>query len=154
VQLMTLGKALGAEGGIIAASADVMDWLINRARSLIYATALPPASCAAALEALSIAQDDAELLQRLWDNRTRLMEGLHKMGLKTGPTETPIVPVMMRDAGEALSVSARLWEEGIYAPAIRPPTVARPRLRLTVTAAHTPEDIARLLGALGNVHKL
>jgi 8-amino-7-oxononanoate synthase len=154
VQLMTLGKALGAEGGIVTASAEVVDWLVNSARSLIYATALPPASCAAALEALSIAQDDEELLRRLWGNRAQLVEGLRKLGLQTGPTETPIVPVMMRDASEALSVSARLWEEGIYAPAIRPPTVAVPRLRLTVTAAHATEDIDRLLDALENVYNL
>jgi 8-amino-7-oxononanoate synthase len=149
VLMGTLSKALGSFGAFAAAEANTVKWLLNSARSFVFSTALPPAPVAAALEALRVLAEGGGLLERLWENRRILKASLEGLGLDTGGSETPILPVLLRDTGEALALSERLFEGGIYAPAIRPPTVRRPRLRLTVTAAHSREDMERLVHALG-----
>lgn len=149
IQMGTLSKALGSFGAFIASDRNVTGWLVNSARSLIYSTALPPAAVAASMAALKIIRSDDSRLKALWANRRRLLDGLGSLGLDTGRSETPIVPVMLGSVKEALALSSRLREKGIYAPAIRPPTVKEPRLRLTVTASHRAEDIDLLLSALG-----
>jgi 7-keto-8-aminopelargonate synthetase-like enzyme len=104
---------------------------------------------AASLAALEIVENDPTRIERLWKNRERLFSGLKALGLDTGASETPIIPIIMKSVPEALELSGRLREDGVYAPAIRPPTVREPRLRLSVTAAHSAEDIERLIEALG-----
>jgi 8-amino-7-oxononanoate synthase len=149
IQMGTFSKALGSLGAFAAADSDTVRWLTNSARSFIYSTALPPAVVAASHAALEVLLKDGDLLGRLWRNRERLFGELKKLGLDTGSSETPIIPLMMKDAQDALQFSARLLEKGLYAPAIRPPTVPVPLIRLAVTAAHTEEDIGRLIEALG-----
>jgi 8-amino-7-oxononanoate synthase len=148
IQMGTLSKALGSLGGFVAGSRKTVEWLVNSARSFIFSTALPAPVVAASLSALKILEGDTSLVEKLRQNIETLTVKLKGLGLDTGKTESPIVPVILKSAGEALEMSARLLEEGIYAPAIRPPTVREPRLRLTVTALHTEEDIERLAAAL------
>jgi 8-amino-7-oxononanoate synthase len=149
IQMGTCSKAMGSFGAFSAGTGEVKEWLVNNARSLIYSTALPPAAVAASLKALEIIEKDYALLKQLWENREMLHKSLKDIGLETGETETPIIPVILKDIDEALALSARLKEDGVYAPAIRPPTVSRPLIRFTVTAAHTEEDIGKLVEALG-----
>jgi glycine C-acetyltransferase/8-amino-7-oxononanoate synthase len=143
VQMGTLGKAFGSFGAYAAGSKDLINMLINHARSFIYSTALPPAVCAASLAAVDIVEHDMERRERLWKNRSRFVSGLKSIGIGTGDSETPIIPIIIGDSDQALKVAEKLFEYGIYAPAIRPPTVPAntARIRTTVTAAHTDDDI-------------
>ncbi len=150
VQMGTFSKALGSYGAFAAADEQKIQWLVNSARSLIYSTALPACAVAASLEAINILEKDPGLVERLWENRERLYNGIKKLGLDTGSSETPIIPIIIRSVPEAVKLSERLADAGVYAPAIRPPTVKEPRIRLTVTAAHTAEDIDHLLEALSS----
>lgn len=150
MQMGTFSKALGSYGAFAAADGAKIEWLVNSARSLIYSTALPACVVAASLEAINILEREPGLVDRLWENRERLYNGIKKLGLDTGSSETPIIPIIMRSVPEATKLSERLADAGIYAPAIRPPTVKEPRIRLTVTAAHTAEDIDHLLDALNS----
>jgi 8-amino-7-oxononanoate synthase len=153
IQMGTFSKALGSFGAFAAGSTDIIHWLINTCRSFIFSTALPPPVVAASAAALELAEGAAgrERHASLWGNTRRLIEELGALGLDTGESETPIVPVRGESVESVLSLSRKLFEQGIYAPAIRPPTVPTPRLRLTVTASHTEEDIAVLGGALRRV---
>ncbi len=143
VQMGTLGKAFGSFGAYAAGSRDLINMLVNRARSFIYGTSLPALVCAASLAAIDIVEQDAERRERLWKNRSQFVDGLKSIGINTGDSETPIVPIIIGDSGRALKASEKLFEYGIYAPAIRPPTVPADaaRIRTTVTAAHTGDDI-------------
>jgi 8-amino-7-oxononanoate synthase len=153
IQMGTFSKALGSFGAFAAGGRDVIHWLINTARSFIFSTALPPPVVAASSKALEMVEREGgrERQTRLWENRRRLTEELGALGLDTGESETPIIPVRAERLEDARSLAKGLFERGIYAPAIRPPTVPRPRLRLTVTASHTEEDIAALSRALREV---
>ncbi len=156
VQMGTLGKALGGYGAFVAGSADLIKYLINHARSFIYTTALPPAVAAGAIAALEIVQSDEgrELRARLEQNRAYLLTGLKALGCHVpdddGPP-TPIIPLMVGDAGPATDLSHALLEAGVLAPAVRPPTVPKgtSRLRLTVMATHTTEHLERVVTAVG-----
>ena len=150
IQMGTLSKALGAFGGFVTGSRDLITYLVNRARSFIYTTALPPAMAAAASAALEIIIREPERRARLWFLRERLDQGLKTMGCGTLGSESPIMPILVGDVAAALRLSDHLLAQGIYAPAIRPPTVPSlsSRVRITVTAGHTPAHIDRLLEAL------
>ncbi|MDA8388557.1 MAG: 8-amino-7-oxononanoate synthase [Nitrospiraceae bacterium] len=155
VQMGTFSKALGSYGAFVAADPGTIEWLRNKARTFIFSTALPPGPAGAALAALKLLEDDAgrALVTRLWENRELFFDGVKKAGFETGPTGTPIVPVFFDGVGEALGASGRLLEAGFHAPAIRPPTVKRPRLRLQVSAAHSRDNLDRLLSALMKIRK-
>ncbi|MCL4491954.1 MAG: 8-amino-7-oxononanoate synthase [Nitrospirae bacterium] len=148
IQMGTFSKALGSYGAFIAASRDITDWLINTARGFIYSTALPACTAAASLAALDIVRENPDIVRRLWQNRERLFNGIRDLGFDTLSSETPIIPISTGDVETAVRLSEKLLAHHIYAPAIRPPTVKIPRIRVTVTAAHTAEDIDRLLEAL------
>ncbi len=134
----TLGKAFGSYGAFIAGSKDLRDYLINRARSFIFTTALPPAAVGASLAALKIIQEEPSIRENLWRN----------VGVVGGMS--PIFSIKIGDAQETMEASRKLMEEGIYIQGIRPPSVPEgtSRLRLTVTATHTPEQIERLVTCL------
>ena len=148
----TLSKALGSQGGFVCGSKDLIDFLVNRARSFIYTTAIAPASAGAALAALDLIQKEPErrkkVLSLAKSLRSRLKERFSKRSDR-GP-DTPIVPFHVGGAEEALKLAAKLRERGIYAPAIRPPTVPKDecRLRFSVTAEHSESDLDRLIEAL------
>jgi glycine C-acetyltransferase/8-amino-7-oxononanoate synthase len=143
VTLGTLSKALGCVGGFVVGSRELIDFLRNRARSLIYSTALPPAMCAAATAAVELVMNDegARRRDRLWAN-------VRALG-----AQSPIHPIIVGDETAAVGLSQKLYDQGIFVPAIRYPTVpkGKARLRVTVSASHSPEDIERLLSVVGAV---
>ncbi len=149
IQMGTLGKALGSFGAYVAGSRVLIEWLINRARSFVYSTALPPPVLAAALAALRIVQNEPDRRRRLWSNAALLREGLSRLGYRLGRTESPILPVLIVYEETTMALCAALLKHGVFAHGIRPPTVPEgtARLRVTPTAAHTPEELERALHA-------
>jgi 8-amino-7-oxononanoate synthase len=148
ITLGTLSKALGCAGGFVVGSQTLIDFLRNRARSLIYSTALPPAVCAAAAAAVDFVMS-AEGHQRrdqLWRNVSELKNGLSALGVQN-ESRSPIIPIIIGDEAAAVETSRKLYERGIFVPAIRFPTVpkGKSRLRVTVTALHESRDIARFV---------
>ncbi|HEY6012290.1 MAG TPA: 8-amino-7-oxononanoate synthase [Nitrospirota bacterium] len=153
IQMGTLGKALGSFGAYVAGARDLIDLLVNRSRSFIFSTALPPAICAASMAALDIVESNTELRTTLWKNRERFAAGLQSLGIDTGVSESPIVPIIIGDSARTLKASEKLLEYGVYATGIRPPTVAEntARIRTTVTAAHSDQDIDAALDVFKNL---
>jgi 8-amino-7-oxononanoate synthase len=143
IQMGTLGKAFGSFGAYAAGCRDLIDFLTNYSRSFIYSTALPPSVCAASLAAIDVCEKEPERRERLWKNRKQFANGLRAIEISTGGSESPIIPVIIGDSGRALQAAEKLFEYGVYASAIRPPTVSAnsARIRTTVTAAHTEADI-------------
>lgn len=158
IYVATLGKSLGAAGAFVAGSEPLIEYLIQRARSWVFSTAPPPAIAAAAREALRILRGEPQRRQRLHDNIRRFREGARGLGLTLPdtPTATPIQPLILGDAKRTLAFSQALFERGYRVVAIRPPTVPKntARLRLTLSASHTPAQIDGLLQALDDArHK-
>lgn len=155
IQMGTLGKALGAYGAYVAGNRDLIDLLINRARSYIYSTALPPAVCAASLAALKIIENDPTRRERLWCNRERFAAGLKSLQIDIGTSATPIVPLMIGDTAQAIKVGARLFESGIFATAIRPPTVPEgtSRIRMTLMTSFSDHDIDMALATVKKIRE-
>ena len=153
IQVGTLSKAIGVLGGFIAGPRHLIDWLVNRGRPFLFSTSAPPAVAAACIEALTIIQEEPERLERLWSNTGFFKKGLHELGFDTGESETPITPVIAGDETTAVELSRRLWDEGVFTPAIVFPTVAkgRSRVRTIVTADHTEEDLREALDAFDRV---
>ena len=148
-QMGTLGKAFGSSGAYLAGSSTMIQYLMNTSRSFIFTTAPPPGSAAAATAALRIVQREPERRARLWANRERLFTGLTELGFNLPPSVSPIIPILVGNADRALSFAEHLFAEGIYAPAIRPPTVpdATSRIRVTVTSEHSPGHIDQALAS-------
>ncbi|MBL8075902.1 MAG: 8-amino-7-oxononanoate synthase [Nitrospira sp.] len=146
----TLGKALGGYGAYVVGSHDFVQYLLNMARSFIFTTALPPAVAAAASAALTVVEREPERRNRLWANRQYLFNGLRNQGFRLTPTVSPILPVLVGDAAKASAFADRLLTHGVYATAIRPPTVpdGTSRIRFTVTAAHTTDQLDAALQAV------
>jgi len=153
VQVGTLSKAIGVLGGFIAGPRQLIRWLQNRGRPFLFSTSAPPAAVAACIEALDIIRDEPERLERLWSNTAAFKEGLHELGFDTGASETPITPVITGDEEPTQAFGRRLFEEGVFCPAIVFPTVARgkARVRTIVTADHTADDLAEALEVFGRV---
>jgi 8-amino-7-oxononanoate synthase len=145
MQMGTFSKALGSFGAFAAGSAVVTEWLTNSARSFIFSTALPACVISASLAAVDLLKRDTRPLETLWSNREILISGLRGMGYDTMGSETPIIPVRTGDVTETLRLEEFLSQNGIYAPAIRPPSVREPRIRLTVSASHAENQICLLI---------
>lgn len=145
----TLGKALGTSGAYVVGPALLIQYLVNTAKTFIYTTAPPPAIAAATVVALSLVQAEPHRRIRLWDNRNYFYEELKKLGFQTTETQSPIIPVLIGDADRAVAMAERLMALGVYAPAIRPPTVPKEtsRIRTTVTSEHTREQLDAALAA-------
>lgn len=142
VQLGTLSKALGSVGGYVAGRKELIEYLINYSRSFIFSTALSPADIGAALEALRIVHDEPSVVSTLRDNTVYMAHKLQAMGIDCDD-ETPIFPIVVGDNDRALTLARELEKRGIIITAIRPPTVpvGESRLRMTVTAAHSKEQL-------------
>lgn len=146
VRVGTLSKTLGSLGGFVAASNAIVELLVNEARPFIFTTALTPADTAAALAALRVVRstEGDALVDRLRGHIARVAPG----------NPSPIVPIVIGEEADAIAASAALLEQGIFVPAIRPPTVApgTSRLRVALSAAHTDEDVGRLVAGLRGIH--
>jgi len=155
IQMGTLSKALGSEGGYVAGSTSLIDFLRNRARSFIYSTALSPPVIAAALAALDVLEEEPHLRWQLHANVQFLYRGLKDMGFEVLPTRSAIIPLIVGDAHKAMVLSATLAEIGVFIPAIRPPTVPEgtSRLRITLMATHTRDHIQFALDAFQKAGK-
>jgi glycine C-acetyltransferase len=155
VQVGTLSKAIGVLGGFIAGPAHLIEWLQNRGRPYLFSTSAPPAVVAACMAALDVIRDEPERLERLWSNTASFKEGLHRLGFDTGASETPITPVITGDEETTQTFARRLFEEGVFCPAIVFPTVGRgsARVRTIVTADHTETDLNEAIEIFGRVGK-
>lgn len=152
IQMGTLSKALASEGGYVAGSQDLIDYLRNKARSFIFSTSLPPADMAAAQAAIGVILEEPARRRQLWDNVRYLHTGLSALGFTLPPEETPILPLLLGDAGLAMHLAEHLLAQGVFAPGIRPPTVppGTSRIRITVMATHTRADLDKALAAFEN----
>lgn len=146
IQVGTLSKALGSLGGYVAGSAQLIDFLRNRAPSWIYTTGLSPADTAAALTALQVLQQEPERKQQLWANINYLKAHLKQDELV--PSNSAILCFGVENPQQALTLGHLLMEAGLFVPAIRPPTVPTSRLRVSVMATHTPAQLAQLVELL------
>ena len=148
IQMGTLSKAAGCFGAYVAGSSVLINYLINHARSLIYTTALP-----ASMAAVGIIRQDKSRREKLLKNATYLRTKIQQLGFDTLDSTTAIIPVVLKDAAKTLKVSKVLLDKGIFVQAIRPPTVPvnTARLRVTVMAIHTQEDLDKLIKGLKNI---
>jgi 8-amino-7-oxononanoate synthase len=157
VYVGTLGKAAGVGGAFVAAHASVIELLVQRARPYIYTTAAPPALAHALLASLAIIDSDEGRARRdhLITLIAQLSDELRLTRWQRPPSHTAIQPIVIGANDEALAASARLHEQGLWVPAIRPPTVApgSARLRVTLSAAHTQDDVAQLAAALNDLEQ-
>jgi 8-amino-7-oxononanoate synthase len=150
VVIGTLSKALGSYGAFVCCSPELAELLVNRARTLIFSTGLPPACAAAALAALDVVRSSPELVQRLRSNARLLRAELAARGYAVPAGEMPIVPLVLGDPHEAIALCEAALREGTFAQAIRPPTVPEgtSRLRLAAMATHTHDDLRHAAAAL------
>ncbi|KAF0217747.1 MAG: hypothetical protein FD174_3218 [Geobacteraceae bacterium] len=157
IQMGTLGKALGSFGAYVAASTEIIDYLVNRARSFIFSTSLPPAVLAASIAAIDLVDSPSgrKLRERLAKNVRLFTDGLQAAGFDSMGSETQIVPVFVGEAAQTMEFSSTLLDEGIYVQGIRPPTVPAGscRLRCTVMATHTENDLEQAVAAITRVGK-
>jgi len=150
ILMCTLGKAVGTFGAFVAGSPVLIESLLQRARTYLYTTALPPAVAAATRESLRVMRDEPWRRSRVLEHAARFRAGLAEQGLRSLPSRTPIQPVLVGDEAAAVAASNALFELGFWVPAIRPPTVpiGTSRLRFTFSASHTAAQVEQLLAAL------
>jgi glycine C-acetyltransferase/8-amino-7-oxononanoate synthase len=151
----TLGKALGTSGAYVVGSESFVRLLLNTARTFLFTTAPPAAIAAATIAALDVLLREPHRRARLWNNRDILFQGLTQMGLTLTASNSPILPIVIGDETRTLETAQALLERGIYAPAIRPPTVPQgsSRIRLTVTAEHSRSHLDQVLYAFQDILK-
>lgn len=155
VEIGTLSKAFGVVGGVIAGKKAIIDYVRQKARPFLFSSAATPADTAACLAAVELLESSEELVRRLWDNAAYFKSEMRRLGFDTGRSETPIVPVMLGDAGLAKQFSRELFEAGVFAMPIGFPTVARgaARIRVMNTAAHSRDDLDQGLAVFDKVGK-
>ncbi len=150
IQMGTLSKAIASVGGYVAGRKDIIDYIKNTSRSFIFSTALPPADIAASIRAIEIIESDDEGRRNLLSLSAWMKRKLIKSGFKLTDTKTPIIPIIIGDAEKSVELSESLLKEGIYAPAIRPPTVPKgtSRLRISLMSTHSRDDLKYVLKTL------
>jgi len=153
IYMATLGKAVGTAGAFVAGSEDLVETLIQQARTYIYTTAQPPAIAVASLESLRIIRNEPERRERLRSHIAYFKACIQQAGLVSSASDSAIQPIIIGDTETAVTISQRLFDQGLQVTAIRPPTVPQgtARLRVTLSAGHTREHIDRLVAALGEL---
>jgi 8-amino-7-oxononanoate synthase len=148
----TLSKAFGGIGGFLAGAREIIEWVINTAGAFVYTTALPPSACAAATAALDVVEREPQRRTHVLAMTERLRTELSAKGWDLADSQSQIIPLIVGSADRAVELAARLEADGLLAPAIRPPTVptGRSRIRISLCADHTDEDLDLLLAALSN----
>ena len=151
----TLSKAVGVVGGYVCSKSNVKEWLLHRARPLLFSTAIPPASVAAAIAAVKILETSGEYTDRLWENARYFKAGMKELGFDIGHSETPITPVMIGDEAKTMAFSKALLAKGVFVSGIVFPTVplGKGRLRVMISASHTKEDLDYALEQFKSVGK-
>jgi glycine C-acetyltransferase len=155
LQIGTLSKAIGAVGGYVACSQDVKDFLLQRARPVLFSTSQPPSVVATCIAAIELLDKDPSIVEHLWENALYFKKGLEQLGFNTGHSETPITPVIVGEGALAMRFSRRLFEEGVFAQGIVYPTVPanKCRVRTIVSALHTKDELSRALSIFEKVGK-
>jgi glycine C-acetyltransferase len=153
IQVGTLSKAIGALGGYVCGSRELIEYLYHRARPFLFSTSHPPAVAASCLAAFEVLEEEPERIENLWKNTRYFKASLGEAGFRTGTSETPITPILVGEAKTAHAFSRALFEEGVFATGIGHPTVAegKARVRTIMTATHTREHIDRALEILSRV---
>jgi len=151
----TLSKAIGVIGGYVATKKNVKEWLLHRARPLLFSTALPPAATAATIESVKMLMESEEYTNALWNNARYFKEKLEKLGFDIGHSKTPITPVMIGNEAKTMEFSKSLLDEGVFVSGIVFPTVPKGtgRCRAMISAAHTNEDLDHAVKAFEKVGK-
>ncbi|TWT33079.1 8-amino-7-oxononanoate synthase [Blastopirellula retiformator] len=154
VRIGTLSKALGGHGGFVVGGQQLIDWLLNRARSYVFSTAAPMAASAAMLAALQIVRDEPERRQLLLKRADALRETLRKQGWQVGG-ESQIIPILLGEPEPTMQASHRLRDQGLFVPGIRPPSVpsGESLLRISLSYAHTPAHLDKLTTALATLRQ-
>jgi 7-keto-8-aminopelargonate synthetase-like enzyme len=154
--LATFSKSLASVGGVVAGPADVIHWLRHFSRALIFTAAMPPSSVAGALAALEVMQSEPERRERLWKNTNAVADGLRAMGFDIGGSQTPVIPVLIGDFDRVLRVWRALFDDGVFSHPIVPPAVSASacRIRVSMSAEHSPEQVDIVLGAFERVSKM
>lgn len=155
IQVGTLSKAIGVLGGYVAGPQKLIDYLIQRARPVLFSTTHPPAVTAAAMAALDLLQEQPELIEKLWNNTEFFRSNLKALGFDTGASATPIIPVIIGDERKAMQLADELFAAGVFAQGIAFPTVqkGKARVRTIITAAHTRDDLQFAIDAFAKVGK-
>ena len=155
LQMGTLGKALGGFGAYVAGSQALRELLINRCRTFIFTTALPPSVLATALAAIDVSVKEPERRLALWHNCRALRDGLKKIGFALTESQSPIQPLILGEERKCMGFSEALLQRGVFVQGIRPPTVppGTSRLRITLMATHTHEHLHRALSAFEAVQE-
>lgn len=155
IEVGTLSKAFGVVGGVVAGNPVVVEWLRQRGRPFLFSSAATPPDVAACLAALDLLESSTELVDRLWQNANFFKTEMKRMGFDTGPSVTPITPIMLGDATLAQQFSRELFEAGVFAMPLGFPTVpkGKARIRVMISAAHSNEDLEKGLDAFSNVGK-
>jgi len=157
IQVGTLSKAIGVMGGYVCGSRDLIDFLYLRARPFLFSTSHTPATAAACMAAFTLldSPEGEKLVKRLWNNTKVFKRELKKRGFQFKVSETPIVPIHVGDAAKAFEFSKKLFEAGVFAPAVGYPTVAegKARLRAIVSAGHKKEQLVKAADILAEVAK-
>lgn len=153
IEVGTMSKAFGVVGGIVAGKQVIIDWLRQRGRPFLFSSAMTVPDTAACLEAVDLLEESTELVDRLWANTKHFKDAMQQLGFDTGHSQTPIVPVMLKDEKLTQTFSRKLFENGVFAMAIAYPTVAlgSARIRVMNTAAHSQADIDEALAIFEKV---
>jgi len=151
----TLSKAIGVVGGYVATKKNVKEWLLHRARPLLFSTALPPAATAATIESVKMLMESEEYTNKLWENARYFKGELQRLGFDIGHSKTPITPVMIGNEAKTMEFSKALLKEGVFVSGIVFPTVPKGagRCRVMISAAHTKEDLDYAVKAFEQVGK-
>jgi 8-amino-7-oxononanoate synthase len=149
----TFSKSLASIGGFVAASRSIMNYLRHHSRPLIFTASLPPSNTAGVLAALEVLQDDTERREQLWVNTRRLQAGFRALGFDTGPSETPIVPILIGPLDQTLVMWRQVFDAGIFTNPVVPPAVppSQCRLRTSVMATHTAQQIDFSVETIGRI---
>ncbi len=155
VEIGTFSKAFGVMGGVVAGDARIMEWLHQRGRPFLFSSAVTVPDVAATIAAIDLLEESTELVDRLWSNAEMFKTGMKELGFDTGKSMTPITPVMLGEAKLAREFSRKLYDEGVFAMALGFPTVPKglARIRVMISAAHSPEDLEESLAAFAKVGK-
>jgi 7-keto-8-aminopelargonate synthetase-like enzyme len=151
----TFSKSFASLGGVIAGDRDIIYYIQHYARSMIFSASMPASNVAAVLAALEVIETEPEWNERLWDNAHYMLKGFKRLGYNTGPSETPIIPIIIGDEFRTIGLWMGLFEEGVYTNPVVSPGVTRgaERLRTSYMATHTREHLDWVLRGFEDVGK-